>query len=156
MRTFFLFFFFFLGLTPRTFRIWLNFPNFPDELSEFCSTFRIFSKFSGWAFRIFWLLSEFLSTFRILVYFQNFGRKWTRNWVPRFPLFSNSEEKSTLLFCKVLLCHGSRTPPRVCLQKPPGKVVQPEGKSDVRCNTLRKREGNTSWWSLLANSLSFL
>ena len=47
------FFFFFLGLTLRTFRICLNFLNFPDELSEFCSTFRIFSEFSGWAFQIF-------------------------------------------------------------------------------------------------------
>ena len=37
--------FFFLGLTLRTFRICLNFPNFPDELSEFCSTFRIFPNF---------------------------------------------------------------------------------------------------------------
>ena len=33
---------FFLGLTFGTFLIWLNFPNFPDELSEFCSTFLIF------------------------------------------------------------------------------------------------------------------
>ena len=37
-----------------------------------------------------WLLSEFSSTFRILVYFLNFGQKWTRNRVPRLPLFSNS------------------------------------------------------------------
>ena len=93
----------------------MSFPNFPDELSEFCWTFLIchpkigedlFFSFFG-TFRIllnfpnffrifrmsfpnFWLLSEFSSTFRILVFFPNFGRKWTRNRVPRFPLFSNS------------------------------------------------------------------
>ena len=88
MRTYF--FFFFLGLTP------LNFPNL-SQLSEFSGqTFRILIKFPNF-FRIFrmsfpnfWLLSEFSSTFRILVYVPNFGRKWTRNRVPRFPLFSNS------------------------------------------------------------------
>ena len=33
-----------------------------------------------------------MSTFLILVLFPNFGQKWTRNWVPRFPHFSNSSE----------------------------------------------------------------
>merc|ERR1719397_766104 len=68
---------FFLGLDPelsefsgRTLRILLNFPNF----------FRIFRM----------SFPNFLTTFRILVYFPNLGRKWTRNRVPRFPLFSNS------------------------------------------------------------------
>ena len=92
----------------------MNFPNYPDELSEFSGlaflTFLIFHPkisvdlFFLFFFRshppafpnfrrtfpILWLLSEFSSTFRILVYFPNFGRKWTRNRVPRFPLFSNS------------------------------------------------------------------
>jgi len=121
---FFFFFFFFLGLTPlnfpnlsqlsefsgQTFWILIKFPNFfrifrmsfPNFwlLSEFSSTFRILIKFPNF-FRIFrmsflnfWLLSEFSSTFRILVYFPNFGRKWTRNRVPRFPLFSNYAHQS--------------------------------------------------------------
>ena len=36
------------------------------------------------------LLYEFMSTFRILIWFPMFGQKDTKNWVPRFPLFSNS------------------------------------------------------------------
>ena len=46
---------FFLGLTFETFLIWLVFPNFPDDLSEF------FDYFPNSR-----LLSEFWFTFRIL------------------------------------------------------------------------------------------
>ena len=36
-----------------------------------------------------------------------------------------AEGRRTWLFCRVPSCHGSHTPPRVCLQKPPGKAIQP-------------------------------
>ena len=87
---------FFSGLTPRTFRILLNFPNFfrifrmsfpnfPDELSEFCWNFLIFHPKTGGDLFFFFLgltplnfpnlsqLSEFSGrTFRILFNFPNF------------------------------------------------------------------------------------
>ena len=71
----------------------LNFPNFSTQNKWGPFFFRshppAFPNFRT-TFPIWWLLSEFSSIFRILVYFPNFGRKWTRNRVPRFPLFSNS------------------------------------------------------------------
>ena len=55
----------------------MSFPNLA-QLSQFFLIFRI-------------TFPNFMATFQILVYFPNFGRKWTRNRVPRFPLFSNSD-----------------------------------------------------------------
>ena len=109
VKTFFLFF---LGLTFETFLIWLDFPNFPDELSEFCPTFLIFQPkicedlffllfFLGLTFETFliWLdfpnfpdeLSEFGSTFLIF--------RMTFLILPNFPNFQDelSEFGSTFL-----------------------------------------------------------
>ena len=52
----------FLGLTP-------GLPKFPDNFPNSRLPF------------------EFLFTLQIVVYFPNFGQKWTRHGVPRFPLF---------------------------------------------------------------------